>query len=164
MSARLAPTPAWRQRPMRLADLDAVLAVEVQAYGHPWTRANFVDSLAVGYLAELLEDRQDRVIAYLLAMQGYEETHLLNLTVLPAMQGRGIGRTLLDQLIERTRERGDGKLWLEVRQSNAVARRLYRRAGMAEVGIRRGYYPDAGGRREDAVVMQLMLGDDDALD
>ena len=149
---------------MRLWDIDAVLAVEHSAYSHPWTRGNFVDSLAVGHFAELLEDAQGGVVAYLLAMHGHEETHLLNLTVRPALQGQGIGRTLLEGLIERVRERGDHRLWLEVRQSNAVARHLYARAGMVEAGLRRGYYPAADDKREDGVVMQLTLRADDALD
>ncbi len=149
---------------MTLADLDAVLAIEVRAYSHPWSRGNFVDSLAAGYEAELLEDGQGRVIAYLLALCGHEETHLLNLTVEPALQRRGIGRLLLDRLAARARARGDRMIWLEVRQSNAAARRLYRDAGMVEVGLRRGYYPAEGNAREDAIVMRLALQDGDALD
>ena len=49
-------------------------------------------------------------------------------------------------------------LWLEVRTANARARRLYERFGFREIGIRRGYYPAAQGRREDAVVMSLATG------
>ncbi len=49
-------------------------------------------------------------------------------------------------------------LWLEVRASNVRARLLYRQRGMAEVGLRRGYYPAPRGAREDAVVMRLDLG------
>ena len=52
---------------------------------------------------------------------------------------------------------GDAALLLEVRQSNTAARALYAAAGFAEVGLRRGYYPDVQQRREDAVVMRLSL-------
>jgi ribosomal-protein-alanine N-acetyltransferase len=47
-------------------------------------------------------------------------------------------------------------MYLEVRPSNAAARALYRAEGFAEVGLRRDYYPAAGGR-EDAVIMELRL-------
>lgn len=164
MSARPTPERGWCQRPMRVDDLDAVLAIEVRAYSHPWTRGNFIDALAAGYEAEALEDAEGRVIAYLVALRGHEETHLLNLTVEPALQRRGIGRMLLDRLAERVRARGDRMLWLEVRRSNTVARRLYRDAGMVEAGLRRGYYPATGNTREDAIVMRLALRDGDALD
>jgi ribosomal-protein-alanine N-acetyltransferase len=56
------------------------------------------------------------------------------------------------------REQRLAELWLEVRRSNHRARALYARRGFAEVGLRRGYYPGAG-RREDAVVMRLAIGE-----
>jgi ribosomal-protein-alanine N-acetyltransferase len=139
------PDALLRRRPMALADLDAVMAIEARAYSHPWSRGNFVDSLVAGYLAEVLECTQDGLRAYLVAMEGADELHLLNLTVHPESQGQGLGRA-----------RGLGTLWLEVRESNHRARALYRQGGFAEVGRRRGYYP-AAVRREDAVVMSLPL-------
>ena len=77
-------------------------------------------------------------------------------TVAPEWQGRGHGSALLDVVADHGRDRGLATLWLEVRQSNHRARALYARRGFAEVGVRRGYYPAAGGR-EDAVVMRLAL-------
>lgn len=154
----------WHRRPMRVIDLDAVMAIEVSAYSHPWSRGNFIDSLAAGYLAEVAEDGSGRTIGYLVAMQGFEETHLLNLTVHPALQRQGLGAQMLRQLVSLARGRGDQMLWLEVRESNAVARRLYRRAGFVEAGVRRDYYPARHDGREDAVVMHRRLDGDDALD
>ena len=49
------PEPQLRLRPMTLSDLDAVAAIEAQAYAFPWSRGNFVDSLAAGYWCTLLE-------------------------------------------------------------------------------------------------------------
>jgi ribosomal-protein-alanine N-acetyltransferase len=155
VSALLQPQPLLR--PMRLADLDAVLAVERSAYDFPWTRGNFVDSLAAGYLAELLVQDTAGLVGYSLAMAGVDEMHLLNLTVAPAMQGRGHARTLLDALERHCLRLQLPRLWLEVRASNAHARQLYTRRGFVEAGLRRGYYPAAKGLREDAVVMSLDL-------
>ena len=104
--------------PMTPAVLDEVLAVERAAYPHPWTRGNFVDSLAAGYEAELRRD----------AAAGGAEL-------------------------------GMASVWLEVRPSNAPALALYERCGMRLAGRRRGYYPAAGGAREDALVMKLGLDD-----
>lgn len=155
-----------RRRPMTVQDLDAVLAVEVQCYSHPWSRGNFIDSLAAGYLAELRLDATGQLIGYYVAMPGVDEMHLLNLTVAPRRQRRGHARAMLGELRERALERGDRQLWLEVRQSNEAARALYARAGFVEAGVRRSYYPAAGARREDAIVMSLQLveGAGDALD
>jgi ribosomal-protein-alanine N-acetyltransferase len=63
---------------------------------------------------------------------------------------------LLQRVRDLALERGLSSLWLEVRQSNQRARRLYLQLGFNEAGVRKGYYPAAGGR-EDAVVMALLL-------
>lgn len=148
--------PRQTRRAMAVPDLDAVAAIEARAYSHPWSRGNFIDSLAAGYLAEVLVDGSGAVLAYYVAMCGVDELHLLNITVAPEAQGQGHGRTLMAALHQHARDLGLGSLWLEVRDSNQRARALYRRLGYAEVGRRRDYYP-AVLRREDAVVMSLVL-------
>lgn len=146
-------------RAMVLSDVDAVMAVEVRAYSHPWSRGNFVDSLVAGYLAETVVGEAGELLGYYVAMQGVDEMHLLNITVAPESQSAGLGRWMLDALAQQLRRRQLSRLWLEVRHSNERARSLYRRLGFAEVGLRKAYYP-AGARREDAVVMKLLLAPD----
>lgn len=157
MSA-LARDPGLCREPMTLMHLDAVLAIEQQAYAFPWTRGNFIDSLAARYVAEVIVD-EGHVAGYFVAMAGVDEMHLLNITVAPALQGRGHGRAMLDVLVGLCRARGSGTLWLEVREGNTRARAIYTRYGFVEVGRRRGYYPSPFGRREDAVVMSLGIDD-----
>jgi len=156
---RASAPEAPRLVPMTTARLDAVMAIEHAAYPVPWTRGNFVDSLVGGHFTHCLLDARGIMLGYCVAMQGAGEMHLLNLTVAPACQGRGHARHMLDALVEACRQRGITQLWLEVREGNARARRMYHRYGLVEVGIRRAYYPnaDAGtsAGREDAVVMNL---------
>ena len=149
--------------PMTVADLDRVLAIENAAYAFPWTRGNFVDSLAAGYHARLLRTERGPpvIVGYSLSMAGPGELHLLNLTVAPAWQRRGLARRLLDDLVALARAPALGQIWLEVREGNARAREVYRRYGFAALGRRRGYYPAGPGPREDAIVMGLSL---DAVD
>ncbi len=147
--------PRLTRRAMTVRDLDEVVAVEQRAYSHPWSRGNFTDSLAAGYLAEVWR-LEDAVLGYFIAMAGVDELHLLNITVVPEQQGRGHGRSMMAALQQHARQLRATSLWLEVRQGNHRARALYRRLGYAEVGLRRGYYP-AALRREDAVVMSLLL-------
>jgi ribosomal-protein-alanine N-acetyltransferase len=143
--------------PMSSAHLDAVVAVEAQAYAFPWSRGNFVDSLAAQYSARVLYDETGEILGYFVAMSGVDEMHLLNLTVAPAAQGRGHAHCMLDALVALCREQHAARLWLEVRDSNARARSMYLRAGFEHVGMRKGYYPAAHGRREDAAVMSLAI-------
>jgi len=165
MSAQLAP--AWTPVPgplaqfglraMTVQDLDAVLAIELRAYPFPWSRGNFIDSLAAGYGAFVWHDSLGQLQGYFLAMKGVDELHLLNITVRPEYQGRGLARLMLDGLSHWARAQGAPQIWLEVRQSNARARQVYARYGFTEVGLRRAYYPAAGGQREDAIVMNLAV-------
>jgi ribosomal-protein-alanine N-acetyltransferase len=162
----------WRA--MTLNDLDAVMQVEAGSYSHPWTRGNFTDSVLSGHLAwVLLSDgstappargkasvtacAEPELLAYLVAMPGVDEMHLLNITVAPACRRQGHAKRLLEQLTAATRERGLGAIWLEVRASNASARRLYQSLGYVEQGVRRAYYPAGHSLREDAVLMSLDL-------
>ena len=141
--------------PMMIGDLKAVVAIESAAYDFPWTRGNFVDSLAAGYLARVLCTAPGRIVGYFVAMKGVGEMHLLNLTVAPSEQGQGHARHMLDELVALCRVQRAEQLWLEVRESNARACGLYARYGFKHVGVRRGYYPALHGRREDAAVMSL---------
>lgn len=155
MNAVQTPEPA-RLAPMTVSHVDAVAAIEAQAYAFPWSRGNFIDSLAAGYLAEVLVER-DQVIAYHVAMKVVDELHLLNITVAPPQQGRGHAVRLLDHLVRQARDSGLRAIWLEVRESNARARGVYERYGFDIVGRRPGYYPAPGGLREDALLMSLLL-------
>lgn len=142
--------------PITQSRLDEIVPIEAAAYEHPWTRGNFVDSLNSGYQAQMLS-ANGVVIGYFVAMMGVDEVHLLNITVAPAWQGQGWGRVLLDALALWARGQGAQWLWLEVRVTNIRAQRIYEHHGYRRVGERKGYYPAARGRREDAIVMSLKL-------
>ncbi|MFE8645836.1 ribosomal protein S18-alanine N-acetyltransferase [Sphingomonas sp. NCPPB 2930] len=136
--------------------LDAVLAIEAQAYTHPWTRGNFLDSLRAGYQARQLV-AGGAVIGYFVAMKGVDEVHLLNITVAPACQRQGWARVLLDALRLWARGQGALWLWLEVRTGNLRAQSVYTAHGFQRVGLRKRYYPALDNGREDAVVMSQRL-------
>jgi [ribosomal protein S18]-alanine N-acetyltransferase len=152
MNAVLSPV----LRPMQVSDLDSVMAVEVSSYAFPWSRGNFQDSLLSGYHARVAR-AQGSLRGYFVAMPGVQEMHLLNVTVAPEWQGQGLGAAMLESLQADCRHQGLCTLWLEVRQSNEAAQRLYRRLGFEAVGQRKRYYPAAHSQREDAVVMRKEL-------
>lgn len=141
-------------RRMTEADLDAVLKIEFAAYSHPWTRGIFLDALK-SYEIWLMFVGQQQVGHGVINVI-IDEAHLLNITVKPENQGRGLGLKLLERLMERAMEINAGECFLEVRASNQSAYRLYERYGFNEIGRRRDYYPVAGGR-EDALVMACTL-------
>jgi len=142
--------------PMTESRLDEVVAIERRAYGHPWTRGNFADSLRSGYEGQLL-CAADVILGYFVAMRGVDEVHLLNITVDPMYHRQGWGRIMLDALALWARGQGAQWLWLEVRTSNVRAQQVYLRYGYRRVGERKNYYPAEQGRREDAIVMSYKL-------
>jgi ribosomal-protein-alanine N-acetyltransferase len=155
MSAVLRPLEA-RLEPLDAQRLEQVLRIEQRAYPYPWTRGNFLDALRAGYHARLLLAGEE-LLGYYVAMKGVDEVHLLNITVSPDHQRQGWGRVLLDAVALWARQQQAQWLWLEVRQSNTRAIRIYEAHGYRQVGVRKGYYPAGHGRREDAVVMSLRL-------
>ena len=136
--------------------LESVLALEKQAYAHPWVLANFTDALASGYQAQLLL-AGDTLLGYFVAMKGVDEVHLLNITVAPDYQRQGWAHVMLDALALWARGQGAEWLWLEVRLGNLRAMHVYERQGFQRVGQRKNYYPSGQGQREHALVMSLRL-------
>ncbi|WP_426109634.1 ribosomal protein S18-alanine N-acetyltransferase [Massilia sp. PWRC2] len=142
--------------PMVMADLDAVYAIEQVVYPHPWSRGNFVDSLAAGYSAWTLRDGAE-LLGYFLLMGVLDEAHLLNVSVAAPRQGQGIGRYLLGKVGACARGLGAHSVLLEVRPSNQRALAVYARHGFVEIGRRKNYYPAHDGLREEAIVMRFSL-------
>ncbi|UCR82722.1 ribosomal protein S18-alanine N-acetyltransferase [Pseudomonas chlororaphis] len=138
------------------ADLDAILKIEYAAFSHPWTRGIFTDALKSYEVWLMFEGRQQ--VGHGVIQVIIDEAHLLNITVKPENQGRGLGLRLLEELMKRAYQKDARECFLEVRSSNQTAYRLYERYGFNEVGRRRDYYPATGGR-EDALVMACTLVD-----
>lgn len=141
--------------PMRMADLDNIMAIEPVIYPYPWTRGNFSDSMHAGYTARVLW-RDKTILGYALMMLVLDEAHLLNLSIAQAYQKQGLGRCLLEHMVDLAKHHGAANMFLEVRTSNTSAIALYENTGFNEMTIRRGYYPAKNGR-EDAVLMGLAI-------
>ena len=144
-----------RMVPLGHRDLDQILTIENAVYPFPWTRGNFVDSLASGYLiwgCRLV----DELVGYFVLMMAMDEAHLLNLSIAVQRQGAGFGTRLLCHAMRVAQQAGATSLLLEVRPSNTIALALYRHFGFQQIGVRCGYYPAEKGS-EDALVMRHVL-------
>ena len=146
---------------MRAQDVEELVAIENQAYPFPWSRGNFLDSLNSGYDAWVMRDPDGHIAGYFLAMPVVDEMHLLNITVRPTLQGKKLGRLLLNKVITLAREAKMQSILLEVRPSNPRALAFYQHVGFEQIGIRKNYYPSTGATREDAIVMRLMIVNQD---
>jgi ribosomal-protein-alanine N-acetyltransferase len=151
-------------RPMTTGDVDAVMAVERRSEGAPhWDREAYLACVPgdekspirrFGLVAHEGENLAGFAVLRAVTFPDDVEAELESIAVDAEFRGRGIGAGLIEAAIDLARQMGVGRLDLEVRASNLAAIRLYRRAGLAETGRRRGYYsqPD-----DDAVLMQVTL-------
>jgi [ribosomal protein S18]-alanine N-acetyltransferase len=141
--------------PVRDTDIPAIAAIEREAFTDPWSEKSFRDALAHPAIYFAAARRDGGVpIGYVVAWFVADEGQIANLAVAPAVCGTGIGRALLDDALREAAEREAAEVYLEVRDSNERARRLYRSRGFEEIGRRREYY-----RRpvEDAIVLRRTL-------
>ena len=144
-----------RMRKMRTTDLPAVLEIERQVYNYPWSEGIFNDCFKAGYGCWVCEDL-DNVVGYCILSIAVGEAHIMNICVDPAEQKQGIGRKMLEHLIELARSGWANSIFLEVRPSNKAAIALYESHGFNELGVRKDYYPGKKGR-EDAVMLGLEI-------
>lgn len=136
-------------------DLARALRIEQRAHAFPWSEQTLASNQGERYLnLQLTVDGE--MAAFAITQIVLDEATLFNIAVDPAYQRRGLGRELLEQVIDEVEKRGVVTLWLEVRASNAPAIALYESLGFNEATIRRNYYPTADGR-EDALIMALPI-------
>lgn len=142
--------------PLSSAHADLLSSLHADANELPWSPESFASLLRhrhrFGWLAELNAEPAGYVLVQAIA----GEAEILSLAVRPALQGRGIGRRLVERALEEIDARGAPRLLLEVAVSNEPALRLYRRLGFREIGRRRAYYQKRGGL-EDALVMAYVF-------
>jgi ribosomal-protein-alanine N-acetyltransferase len=137
--------------PMRTKDLRAVLKVEEAVFPQPWSHRLFVEELAQRRTRSYRAAWVGRaVVGFAGQMFIDDESHVNNIAVDPTWQGRGLGAALLADLVRTGLAHGARHLTLEVRVGNDPAIALYRRFGMAPVGVRPNYYPETG---DDALIM-----------
>ncbi len=138
-----------------LPDLDAVFALNRACLKEAWSREGLESALREGWPLWLARMDGGMLAGYLLARHAPGELHLMQIVVAPGMRRRGIGRLLLQALLNEAAG-GDApcEVQLEVRASNAPAIALYASLGFARVGLRPAYYRDGpDGAPEDALLM-----------
>ena len=138
-------------RRMTLTDVDAVAAIERATFPTPWSRDAFVQEMTANAVARyLVAEAGGEVIGYAGAWLILDESHITNVAIREDMRGLGLGRKLMQELLQYLSNLGAAYATLEVRVSNERAQSLYQSLGFIPVGRRKQYYED---NREDALLM-----------
>lgn len=137
---------------MTEADLPAVAEIEALSFTSPWSRRMFEADLKKANYWVAKEG--DRVIGYVGLQTVLDEGHIPTLAVHPKFREKGIGKRLVGMVVEAGKEKKLARIFLEVRESNLAARKLYANFSFKEISRRKVYYrnPD-----EDALVLALAI-------
>jgi ribosomal-protein-alanine N-acetyltransferase len=144
-------------RPATACDVQRIHEVERACFSDPWSTGLFAGLLAgeeSGMARVFVADVEGRVLGFIVAERADPEVHITNVAVHEECRRTGIARRLLDAALSWARSLGLEEAWLEVRESNAAARGLYREFGFVVANRRRAYYRHP---TEDALVMVLVL-------
>jgi len=144
----------WRIRPARPADSERLAAIERRCFGDPWSAVAFAEIFRSTAGLGLVAEQGVAAIGYLVARVAAGEAEILNLAVVPECRRQGLGRALLDAGIGALEQAGARDIFLEVREHNLAAQRLYQGRGFRPVGFRARYYRNPV---EDAIVLRLAL-------
>jgi ribosomal-protein-alanine N-acetyltransferase len=158
MSRTEAVDDVYTLSPMRMEDLDEVLAIEQATFTNPWPKESFAHEIEKNPFSHpvVARTRDDVVTGYCVKWVVFEHMHIQNIAVHPEHQRRGLGRVLLEEALRYGRRVNVEAVQLEVRASNLAAQRLYESFGFVRTGIRAYYYSNP---REDAILYQRDLLD-----
>lgn len=140
---------------MELDDIPFVLEVEKASFTTPWTKETYEHEITNNdYAHYFVVEADDNIIGYVGIWLVESDAQITNIAILPSYRGYKIGEKLFGFALQYVIQKGAIRLSLEVRVSNVIAQKLYRKFGLVPGGIRKGYYPDDG---EDALVMWVDL-------
>jgi [ribosomal protein S18]-alanine N-acetyltransferase len=128
------------------------------AYGEAWQADDLPAVLSTsGTAARIAFNAAAKPLGFYLWRQTLDEAELLLIAVRPEARGAGLGRRLIQDLLAQARDSGVAQMFLEVREGNDPALRLYRAAGFDPIGRRARYYRGRDGRAHDALTMRYDL-------
>lgn len=127
-------------REMEIDDISEVAAIEDSIFSMPWGEVGFFSFLMREDTLFLVAEEEGTIVGYCGVVMVLDEGDITNVAVLSNRQGRGIGRQLVEALIQKTEERGVVHLHLEVRESNQRAIALYESLQFEKAGLRKNYY------------------------
>ena len=146
---------SYRIRPARPADSAALSEIERSCFGDPWSAEGFRQVIEGAGSFGLVAERGGVPLGYLFGRQVADEGEILNLAVAPRYRRGGIGSALLEAGLAWFLARKVREVFLEVRESNREAQRLYTANGFRAVGVRASYYRNPP---ENALVLRRPVG------
>lgn len=134
---------------IKKTDAAGMYEIEKASFKTPWSYESMLEEAGNPLARYYVAHSGGEVIGYAGAWLVIDEAHVTNVAVRQDFRGKGIGRALMERLIQLCADSGMTKMSLEVRMSNAAAQNLYRSLGFTADGVRKKYYENT----EDALLM-----------
>ena len=128
-----------------------IAQLEREYFSDPWSQNSIASELENPLSYWLVAMAGNVVAGYVGSQTVLGESDMMNLAVHPEFRRQGVAQDLVQALIDGLNQRGSHCLTLEVRASNAPARKLYEKLGFVQVGIRPNYYQHP---REDGLILR----------
>ncbi len=141
-------------RDMQEQDIPFIIDIERMSFSTPWSETSFLNEIYKPRSVAKVVISDERVVGYACIELVADEGHILNMAVHPDYRKTGIAASLVEKIIEESKLRACRLLYLEVRASNYIAKKLYEGFGFKIVGVRKKYYVAP---EEDAVIMLLEI-------
>lgn len=141
----------FRIRPASAEDAAELAELERRCFSDPWSAEAFRATLDTPGGAGFVAEGGRGLAGYVLSLNAGRVAEVLNVAVAPDARRRGLARRLLACAVAALEAEGVREMFLEVRESNAAALRLYEGAGFGRIGRRKGYYRRPA---EDALVLR----------
>ncbi|MEA4826473.1 MAG: ribosomal protein S18-alanine N-acetyltransferase [Clostridium sp.] len=128
--------------PMDESNVIDVLEINNICFNPPWSLESLKNELKNKFTRYIVVKKDDIVIGYAGIWIIIDEAHITNIAVDPDFRGIGAGNVLIENIIDICKELEIPSITLEVRETNTVAKNLYKKYGFIEEGIRKNYYED----------------------
>ena len=138
-------------------DLDGIFEVEKDSFPIPWPISSFEEELKNILATYLVAKIENKVVGYIGMWFVMDECHITNIAVHSEYRKNKIATRLINEMLNLCKEHKTNYIMLEVRESNIPAIKLYSSFGFTEEVIRKDYYKNPDGTREDAIVMSKEL-------
>ena len=141
-------------RPMTIHDCEQVAEIEAASFSVPWSLRAFTDTVEKDNFRYFVAEDNGEILGYCGFLYVLDEAEIPNVCVKASARKQGVGKQMMQVMIEEAGKLGISMLFLEVRESNTAARRLYESLGFEENGIRKNFYEQPV---EHAVLMSKAL-------
>jgi [ribosomal protein S18]-alanine N-acetyltransferase len=134
-------------RKAKSEDIPTVMEIETASFTHPWEKSLFIDTLSADGKYFFVYEADNKPVAYIILETVLDEGHITDLAVEANYRNKGIGKQLIEKVLSLSKELKIHSIFLEVRESNEAAKKLYQKLGFKLLGTRKGYYT----KNEDAL-------------